>query len=49
MLDEKATIFKVQNLYGKHGRRCGRYKREGECALPWEVCSYAVMATFIER
>ena len=38
MLDEKAIIFKVQYLYGKHGRRCGRYKREGECALPGEVC-----------
>jgi len=38
MLDEEAIIFKVQYLYGKHGRKCGRYKREGECALPGEVC-----------
>ena len=38
MLDERAEIFKVRYLYGKHGRRCGRYKREGECALPGEVC-----------
>ena len=45
MLDEKAIIFKVQYLY----RKCGRYKREGECALPGEVCSFAVMATLTER
>ena len=28
MLDEKAIIFKVQYLYGKHRRRCGGHKRE---------------------
>lgn len=38
MLDEKAIIFKVQCLYGKHSRICGGYKREGGCALPGEVC-----------
>ena len=38
MLDEKANIFKVQYLYGEHGRRCGRHKREGGSALPGEVC-----------
>ena len=43
MLDEKAYIFKVQYLYGKHGRRCGRYKREGGCALPGEVCQFALV------
>jgi hypothetical protein len=37
MLDEKANIFKVRYLYGKHGRRCGGHKREGGCALPGEV------------
>jgi hypothetical protein len=41
MLDEKAIIFKVQYLYGKHGRICGGHKREGECALPGEVSWYA--------
>ena len=38
VLDEKAIRFKVQSLYGKHGRRCGGHKREGKCALPGEVC-----------
>jgi len=37
-LDEEAFIFKVQYLYGKLVRRCGGHKREGECALPGEVC-----------
>ena len=41
MLDEKAIIFKVRYLYGKHGRRCGGHKREGGCALPGEVSWYA--------
>ena len=36
--DEKANIFKVQNLYGTCGRRCDGHKREGRCALPGEVC-----------
>ncbi len=49
MLDEKANIFKVRYLYGKHGCICGRHKREGERALPGEVCSYALTATPIER
>jgi hypothetical protein len=43
MLDEKAYIFKVRYLYGKHGRRCGGHKREGGCALPGEVSWYAVV------
>ena len=43
MLDEKANLFKVQYLHGKHGRICGRHKREGECALPGEIgCSTIV-------
>lgn len=37
MLDEAATIVEVQSLYGKHARRCGRYEREGRCALPGEI------------
>ena len=41
MPDEKATIFKVPYLYGRHGRRCGGHKREGGRALPGEVCRYA--------
>ena len=36
--DEKAIIFKVLYLYGRHGRRCGGHKPEGGCALPGEVC-----------
>ena len=37
-LDEEANIFKVQYLYGKLVRICGGHKREGECALPGEIC-----------
>ena len=37
MPDEEAYIFKVRNLYGRHVRICGGYKREGGCALPGEV------------
>ncbi|MCA1600605.1 MAG: hypothetical protein LC776_02810 [Acidobacteria bacterium] len=40
-LDEKAHIFKVRYLYGKLGCRCGGHKREGESALPGEVCNFA--------
>ena len=42
MLDEKANIFKVRYLYGKHGRRCGGHKREGGGALPGEICRSAM-------
>ena len=38
MLGEEAIIFEALTLSGKHGRRCGRHKREGERALPGEVC-----------
>ena len=48
-LDERANIFKVQYLYGKLGRRCGGHKREGESALPGEVCNFALGATVAER
>ena len=41
-LDEEASIFKVQYLYGKLGCRCGGHKREGGCALPGEVCNFAM-------
>ena len=41
-LDEEALIFEVQYLYGKLGCRCGGHKREGESALPGEVCNFAV-------
>ena len=40
-LDEKAYIFKVQYLYGKLGCRCGGHKREGESAIPGEICNFA--------
>ena len=42
MLDEKANIFKVQYLHGKHRCRCGEYKCEGSSALPGEVSDFAV-------
>ena len=41
MSDEKAIIFKVQKLPGKQGRRYGRHKQEGRCALPGEICMFA--------
>ena len=41
MLDKKAYIFEVPKLSGKHGRICGRYKHEGRCALPGEICMAA--------
>ena len=41
-LDEEANIFKVRYLYGKLGRICGGHKREGECAIPGEVCRFAL-------
>ena len=40
-LDEKALIFEVRYLYGKLGCRCGGHKREGESALPGEICNFA--------
>jgi hypothetical protein len=40
MLDEKAINFKVQYMYRRHGRICGRYKREGVCALPGEASEF---------
>jgi len=42
MPDEEANIFKVRNLYGRHGRKCGGHKREGGCAIPGEVCQPAL-------
>jgi len=41
MPDEKANIFKVLYLYGRHGRICGGHKHEGGCALPGEICRSA--------
>ena len=41
-LDEEAYISKVRYLYGKLVRRCGGHKREGESALPGEVCNFAM-------
>lgn len=41
MRDEKAYIFKVQYLYGTHGRTFDGHKREGKSALPGEVCRLA--------
>jgi len=42
MSDKKAIIFKVQYLYGRHGRKCGGHKCEGGCALPGEICPLAL-------
>lgn len=42
MLGERAIIFKAQYLHGKRGRICGGHKREGESALPGEVCRPAM-------
>ena len=41
LLDEKANLFKVQNLSGKQWRICGGHKRESESALPGEICPLA--------
>jgi hypothetical protein len=48
-LDEKAHIFKVRYLYGKLGCRGGGHKREGESALPGEICNFANEATIVAR
>jgi hypothetical protein len=48
MLGEEAIISKARYLSGKHGRRCDRHKREGECALPGEICNPA-KASVVER
>jgi len=38
MPDKRAYRLEVQYLYGRHGSKCGGYKREGRCALPGEIC-----------
>ena len=42
MLDKEAIISKVLYLHGRHGRRCGGYKRKGGRILPGEVCRSAL-------
>ncbi len=42
MPGKKANRFKAQTLSGRHGRRWDGYKCEGKCALPGEVCMFAV-------
>jgi hypothetical protein len=37
MPGEKANIFKVRYLYGRHDCICDGHKREGGCALPGEI------------
>ena len=39
--DERANVFKVQYLYGTIVCKCGGHKREGESALPGEICNSA--------
>ncbi len=41
MPDEKAIIFEVPKLPGRHGRIYGGHKQEGRCALPGEICMFA--------
>ena len=41
-LDEEAYIFKVQYLYGELVRICGGHKCKGDCAIPGEVCNFAM-------
>ena len=48
MPDEKAIIFKVPYLSGRHGRKCGGHKREGGCALPGEICRSALCYRYRE-
>ena len=40
--DKKAKIFKVQNLYGTHGRISDGHKCGGGCALPGEISGVAI-------
>ena len=47
MSDEKSILFKVQSLYGRHGRRCGGHKRECGCAIPGEVSKAAELSLAI--
>ena len=42
MLGKESIISEARYLYGKRERRCGGHKREGKCALPGEVCMFAV-------
>ena len=37
MAGKEANIFKARFLSGSHGRKCGGYTRDGECALPGEI------------
>lgn len=39
--DKKAQIFKVQVLYGNHGRISDGHKCGGECVLPGEISGVA--------
>ena len=42
MEDKEAIIFKVQNLYGTHGRISDGDKCGGGCALPGEISGIAI-------
>ena len=46
MPDKEAYIFEVRNLYGRHGRKCGRHKREGGAHYPGRSpCLSPIMAS----
>jgi len=49
VLDEEAIISKVQYLYGKHGCRCDRYKREGSTSYPGRSAALLLELRVIER
>ena len=42
LTDKRAKRLKVRCLHGSQGRRCGRHKRGGQCALPGEVSGGAI-------
>ena len=42
VLGKESNLSKAQYLYGKHGRICGGHKCEGVCALPGEICRFAL-------
>ena len=38
---ETSIIVKARYLYGRLRRKSDRHKREGECAIPGEICMRA--------
>jgi hypothetical protein len=42
-LGKTANIVKARNLYGKRRRRSDGHKREGRCAIPGEIWTFAIV------